>query len=135
MRPSGLWAHPRAGGEDLLLSDGRCRPPRTSGDPAARVARGVVARRALSDRFAAEFAGSERMVAGCLTAGVLEIAAELAMPVSAVGTHMRQDCGKLGAHRRSEAAGAARALCLLAPSARRPWASGGPGAPRPAGAP
>ena len=49
-----------------------------------------------------------------------EIADELYLSVNTVKTHMRHLYDKLGAHRRHEAVEQARALGLLAPSARRP---------------
>jgi LuxR family maltose regulon positive regulatory protein len=48
-----------------------------------------------------------------------EIAAELWLSVNTVGTHTRRLYAKLGVHRRHEAVDRARALGLLAPSARR----------------
>jgi LuxR family maltose regulon positive regulatory protein len=48
-----------------------------------------------------------------------EIAAELLLSVNTVGTHTRHLYAKLGVHRRHEAVDRARALGLLAPSARR----------------
>src|SRR4029077_16167525 len=48
-----------------------------------------------------------------------EIAAELWLSVNTVNTHMRHLYTKLGAHSRTEAVDSARALGLLAPSARR----------------
>ncbi|HYM84684.1 MAG TPA: LuxR C-terminal-related transcriptional regulator [Candidatus Dormibacteraeota bacterium] len=47
-----------------------------------------------------------------------EIAAEVFLSTSTVKTHMRHIYEKLGAHKRSEAVDAARALGLLAPSSR-----------------
>jgi LuxR family maltose regulon positive regulatory protein len=49
-----------------------------------------------------------------------EIADELYLSVNTVKTHMRHVYDKLGVHRRHEAVEQARALGLLAPSARRP---------------
>jgi LuxR family maltose regulon positive regulatory protein len=49
-----------------------------------------------------------------------EIARELSVSVNTVRTHIRHVCGKLGAHGRTEAVTQARALGLLAPSARAP---------------
>ena len=49
-----------------------------------------------------------------------EIATELSVSTSTVKTHMRNLYTKLGAHRRAEAVESARALGLLAPSARSP---------------
>src|SRR5215468_9307066 len=49
-----------------------------------------------------------------------EIAGQLYLSVNTVQTHMRHLYQKLGVHRRSEAVERARALGLLAPSARRP---------------
>ena len=49
-----------------------------------------------------------------------EIASQLYLSVNTVQTHVRRLYEKLGAHRRSEAVEQARALGLLAPSARRP---------------
>jgi LuxR family transcriptional regulator, maltose regulon positive regulatory protein len=49
-----------------------------------------------------------------------EIARELSVATSTVKTHMRNLYAKLGAHRRAEAVESARALGLLAPSARSP---------------
>ncbi len=49
-----------------------------------------------------------------------EIADQLYLSVNTVKTHMRHLYDKLGAHRRHEAVEQARALGLLAPSARRP---------------
>jgi LuxR family maltose regulon positive regulatory protein len=49
-----------------------------------------------------------------------EIARELSVSTSTVKTHMRNLYAKLGAHSRAEAVGSARALGLLAPSARSP---------------
>jgi LuxR family maltose regulon positive regulatory protein len=48
-----------------------------------------------------------------------EIAAELWLSVNTVGTHTRHLYAKLGVHSRHEAVDRARALGLLAPSARR----------------
>ena len=48
-----------------------------------------------------------------------EIAAELFLSVNTVGTHRRHLYAKLGVHTRHEAVNRARALGLLAPSARR----------------
>src|SRR6266704_5650154 len=47
-----------------------------------------------------------------------EIARELSVSVNTVRTHIRHVCGKLGAHRRTEAVTRARALGLLARSGR-----------------
>ena len=47
-----------------------------------------------------------------------EIASELSVSLNTVRTHMRHLFAKLGAHRRAEAVARARALGLLAPSAR-----------------
>ena len=47
-----------------------------------------------------------------------EIASQLYLSVNTVQTHVRHLYEKLGAHRRSEAVDQARALGLLAPSAR-----------------
>ncbi len=49
-----------------------------------------------------------------------EIAGELSVSTSTVKTHMRNLYTKLGAHSRAEAVDSARALGLLAPSARSP---------------
>ena len=49
-----------------------------------------------------------------------EIASELTLSVHTIPTHMRHLYAKLGVHRRTEAVERARALGLLAPSARRP---------------
>jgi LuxR family maltose regulon positive regulatory protein len=49
-----------------------------------------------------------------------EIADQLYLSVNTVKTHMRHVYDKLGVHRRHEAVEQARALGLLAPSARRP---------------
>jgi len=49
-----------------------------------------------------------------------EIAGELSVSSSTVKTHMRNLYSKLGAHSRAEAVERARALGLLAPSARSP---------------
>ena len=49
-----------------------------------------------------------------------EIARELSVSTSTVKTHMRNLYTKLGAHSRAEAVESARALGLLAPSARSP---------------
>jgi LuxR family maltose regulon positive regulatory protein len=49
-----------------------------------------------------------------------EIARELSVSPTTVKTHMRHLYAKLGAHSRAEAVGSARALGLLAPSARSP---------------
>jgi LuxR family transcriptional regulator, maltose regulon positive regulatory protein len=48
-----------------------------------------------------------------------EIARELSVSVHTVRTHVRHLFAKLGAHRRTEAVGRARALGLLAPSPQR----------------
>jgi LuxR family maltose regulon positive regulatory protein len=48
-----------------------------------------------------------------------EIAGELHLSVNTINTHIRHLYTKLGAHRRGEAVGRARALGLLAPSSRR----------------
>jgi LuxR family maltose regulon positive regulatory protein len=48
-----------------------------------------------------------------------EIAGELHLSVNTVKTHMRRLYAKLGIHRRAAAVDRARALGLLAPSARR----------------
>ena len=47
-----------------------------------------------------------------------EIASQLSVSTSTIKTHMRNLYAKLGAHRRAEAIEQARALGLLAPSAR-----------------
>jgi LuxR family transcriptional regulator, maltose regulon positive regulatory protein len=49
-----------------------------------------------------------------------EIANELYVSTNTVKTHMHKLYAKLGTHRRAEAVERARALGLLAPSARRP---------------
>ena len=49
-----------------------------------------------------------------------EIASELSVSTSTIKTHMRNLYAKLGAHSRAEAVESARALGLLAPSARSP---------------
>ena len=49
-----------------------------------------------------------------------EIARELSVSVHTVRTHIRHVCGKLDAHGRTQAVARARALGLLAPSARAP---------------
>ena len=49
-----------------------------------------------------------------------EIASELSVSITTVKTHMRNLYAKLGAHSRAEAVESARALGLLAPSARSP---------------
>jgi LuxR family maltose regulon positive regulatory protein len=48
-----------------------------------------------------------------------EIVTELSVSTSTVKTHLRNPYAKLGAHSRAEAAELARALGLLAPSARQ----------------
>jgi len=48
-----------------------------------------------------------------------EIAGELSVSLNTVSTHMQHLYAKLGVHRRHEAVHRARALGLLAPSARR----------------
>jgi LuxR family transcriptional regulator, maltose regulon positive regulatory protein len=49
-----------------------------------------------------------------------QIARELSLSVTTVRTHVRHVFVKLGAHHRTEAVARARALGLLAPSARTP---------------
>ena len=70
----------------------------------------------------APLAGSETRVLRYLPTNlrVPEIAGELSLSVHTVRTHIRHLYEKLGAHSRSEAVERARALGLLAPSARRP---------------
>lgn len=55
----------------------------------------------------------------------LEIAEELSVSRNTIKTHMRHLYGKLGTHRRTEAVDRARALGLLAPSARPQPGGGG----------
>jgi LuxR family transcriptional regulator, maltose regulon positive regulatory protein len=67
-------------------------------------------------------AGSETRVLRYLPTNlpVPEIASELSLSVHTVRTHIRHVYEKLGAHSRSQAVDRARALGLIAPSARRP---------------
>jgi LuxR family transcriptional regulator, maltose regulon positive regulatory protein len=74
------------------------------------------------DRLREPLSGSETRVLRFLPTNLSapEIADQLTVSVNTIRTHMRHVYEKLGAHSRTEAVELARALGLLAPSARRP---------------
>jgi LuxR family maltose regulon positive regulatory protein len=100
-------AHAALIAEILGLLAGTSRPAAPPGEP---------------QRLREPLSKAETRVLRYLPTGlsVTEIADQLYLSVNTVRTHMRHVYDKLGAHRRHEAVERARALGLLAPSARRP---------------
>jgi len=74
------------------------------------------------DRLREPLSGSEARILRFLPTNLSapEIASQLSVSVNTIRTHMRHLYEKLGVHSRTEAVGQARALGLLAQSARRP---------------
>jgi LuxR family transcriptional regulator, maltose regulon positive regulatory protein len=98
---------------DLPGGSGGMSPP---GERGSAVLRGIV-----PPRVTEQLTDSETRVLRYLPTNLTapEIAAELWLSVNTVGTHTRHLYTKLGVHSRHEAVDRARALGLLAPSARR----------------
>jgi LuxR family maltose regulon positive regulatory protein len=111
-RHRGRTAHPALIAQILDLQP---RPARAAPPPAGQA--GWARGRGLDEQLTDTETRVLRYLPTHLTAP--EIAAELWLSVNTVNTHTRHLYAKLGVHRRHEAVDRARALGLLAPSARR----------------
>ena len=107
----GRTAHPAVISRILDLLAGTTRPAPPGGQAGWARSRGP-------DE---QLTGSETRVLRYLPTNLTgpEIADELCLSINTVSTHTRHLYAKLGVHRRHEAVDRARALGLLAPSARR----------------